>query len=255
LRKVMPFAVTALFLLSLTAITVVFAHEENTKDITISKQEADITGDGKNEKIYLKAVPYHGETKATYFRKIYIEVSASNNKTYNFLLESGSKASLQPIDLNHDGVKDLFASVLTVGNGGIINNFLYSLKDFIHSNLTVPEPLEMESRFINGYKAEIKIVKTGETYLFNLMDREKYYKRLGLYNNGKLNEPMELTVNSYSTFKPSPLKEGKIGLKGKQRVTGAANADTIAYVESTWFFALGQWKLFNVKVQKDEGKN
>ncbi|WP_307409455.1 hypothetical protein [Neobacillus ginsengisoli] len=239
----------AFFLSSLTAITGVYAIEANAKTVTILKEETDITGDGQNEVIWLKGVPYRD--KDSYLKKIYIDVAASNGKTYKFPLESGAKASLQLVDLNHDGVKDLFASVLTGGSGGITINYLFSLKDFIHTNLTVPEPLEVESRYVDGYKATINLTATGKTYEFDLNDRIKYYKKLGLYHNGKLNEPTELTVNPYSTLVPNSFKGNEMGLKGIQRITGIVNADTIAYVETYWIYLNGNWKLVNADVQKE----
>jgi hypothetical protein len=145
--------------------------------------------------------------------------------------------------------------VQTGGSGGITINFLYSLKDFTTTNLTVPDPLEAESRFLNGYKAETKIEETGKNYLFNLKDRKKYYKKLGLYHNGKLNEPTELTVNPYSSLKPIHIKDNVMGLKGIQRVTGIANADTIADIDSLWLYQEGKWKLVNANVQKESVKN
>jgi hypothetical protein len=250
MRKEMLIMFSVFFLLSTIATSGVYAIEETTKEITISKLKEDITGDGKKETILLKGNPFQANTnnEEAFFKYLTIEVASSDNKTYKFSLDSGSKASLQLIDLNHDGVKDLFASVLTGGSEGTTVHFLYSLKDFIYSDLTVPDHLEIDSRFLDGYKAEIKITKTDETFLFDLKDREKYYKQLGIYSNQKLNEPMELMVNPYSILKPVSLKGGEMGLKGIQRVTGVANTDAIAYVKSTWCFDLGDWKLVNLDV-------
>jgi len=248
MKKEMLLVIFSFFLISITAITGVYAIEVSTKAITISKEEVDLTGDDQVEAIYLKGVPYQDED--SYLKKIYIEVDASNGKKYTFPLESGSKAALQLVDLNHDGIKDIFASVLTGGSGGIVNNYLYSLKDFVHTDLTIPEPPEMDTKFLNGYKAEIQLKQTGKTYLFNLKDRKKYYKKLGFYYKGKLNEPTELSVNPYSSLNPILLHDGKMGLIGLQRITGVANADTIALVESTWAYENDHWKLLGTVVKK-----
>lgn len=249
MKKEILLVITSFFLISLTAITGVYALEEKAKVVTISKEEADITGDGKAEVISLKGIPYQDE--ASYLKKVFIEVTASNMKTYTFPLDSGSKAALQLVDLNHDKVKDLFATVFTGGSGGIVVTYLYSLKDFVHTDLTVPDPLEMDANFLNGYKAEIKLLQTEKTYLFDLKDRKKYYKTLGLYYKGKLNEPTELAVNGFNSLKPIQLGGKKVGLKGCQRVTGVANADTIAIVESTWNYNRGHWNLINTEVKQE----
>jgi hypothetical protein len=249
MKKEILIIAASFFLTLLSTITGVYAIEEKSKTVTILKKETDITGDGQNEIISLKGVPY--QDKDSFLKKIYIDISASNGKTFHFPLESGSKASLQLVDLNHDGVKDIFANVLTGGSGKITINNLYSLKDFILTNLTVPEPLEVESRYVDGYKATINIKETGKTYMFDLMDRKKYYEKLGVYHYGKLNEPTELTVNPYSTLIPVHIKGEEMGLKGIQKISGIANADTIAYVETFWSNEKGKWTLVNTDVQKE----
>ncbi|MDR7078282.1 hypothetical protein J2Y03_003332 [Neobacillus niacini] len=246
MKKELLLVASAFFLMSVTAITGVHAFEEKAKTVTISKQESDVTGDGINESIQLKGVLYDGEDD--YLKDIYINISTDDDKQYTMPLESGSKASLKLVDLNKDGVKDLFANVFTGGSGGITLNYLYSFKDFISKELAVPDPLEIDSQFEDGYKARIKIDLTGNSYLFDLNDRKKYYKKLGLYYKGKLNEPMELTVNSFHSLKPVKLKSGEFILKGAQRITGIANADTIAFVESSWNFGGGKWNLNSASV-------
>jgi hypothetical protein len=249
MKKEMFRLITSSILVSLMALTGVYANGQTTSVITISKAREDITGDGKEEKIYLKGEPYGKENP--YFKKIYIETVASNNKTYLFSLEGGSKASIQLVDLNHDNVKDLYASVLTSGSSGIIHSYLFSLKDFSKKKIPVPEPLEAETQFMNNYKANIILKDTAKSYEFDLNDRKDYYKKLGLYHNGKLNEPTELTVNPYSTLKPALVKGNETGLIGIQRVTGIANADTIGYIQSSWLYEGGRWKLIQADVLKE----
>ncbi|WP_045521745.1 hypothetical protein [Neobacillus niacini] len=248
MKKELLLVATAFFLMSVTAITGVHAIEEKVKSVTISKHESDVTGDGINESIQLKGVPY--EDEEDYLKEIYIDISTTDEKQYKIPLESGSKASLKLVDLNQDGVKDLFSNVLTGGSGGITLNYLYTFKDFITKELVVPEPLEIASTFENGYKAKITIGLTGKTYVFDLKDRKKYYKRLGLYYKGRLNEPTELTVNSFTLLEPIRLDNGKIGLKGIQSVTGTSNTDNIAYVESSWQFGKDQWSHIQTNVSK-----
>ena len=252
MKKEMLLMIASFFLMSLTAITGVYAIEENSNIVTLAKEVTDVTGDGEEEVILLKGVPYQQEE--SFLKEIYLEISASDGHTYTLPLESGSKASLQLADLNQDRVQDLFASVLTNGSEGIVNTYSYSLKDFVQTNLAVPEPLEMDSHFLNGYQAEIKLSKSGKSYVFDLKDRKKYYKKLGLYYKDKLNEPTELTVTPFNKLQPVHLKGNRVGLKGEQRVTGIANADVIATVASTWVFENKRWKLLNSEVKKELAK-
>ncbi|MBV7506497.1 hypothetical protein KW850_14630 [Bacillus sp. sid0103] len=252
MKKEMLLVLASFFLMSLTAITGVYAIEETAKIITISKDKADITGDGKEEEILLKGVPYQKED--SFLERIYIDISASNGKKFTYPLESGAKASLHIVDLNNDGVKDIFASVLTRESESIVQHYSYSIKNNVQTKLALPEPLEIDSHFLNGYKAEIKINKTGQCYLFDLKDRQQYYKKLGLYYHGKLNEPTELTVNPFSSLRPIHVEDHKVGLLGEQRITGIANADVIASIESTWSYDHGKWKLDRTVVHKEINK-
>ncbi|MGX6443331.1 hypothetical protein ACWM35_08950 [Neobacillus sp. K501] len=251
MKKELIMAATAFFLMSVT-ITGVYAMEERANTVTISKAETDITGDGIMETISLKGVPYDEDEH--YLKEIYIEVNASNDNRVTIPLESGTKAALKIADLNQDGVKDIFANVLLEDGGENTLNYLYSLKDFIHQELTVPDPLEISSGFDNGYKAKLTINQTGKTYEFDLKDRKKYYKKLGLYYKGKINEPTELTVNSFHSLKPVLLDNGETGLRGIQKITGITNADTIAFVESSWSYKDGKWSLVNTKVRTEKEK-
>jgi hypothetical protein len=252
MKKEIILAAAAFFLMSLTAITGVYAIEEKEKVVTISETEADITGDGTNEKITLKGVPYADED--SYLADIFLEVSTVNNKSYKIELEGGTKAAFELVDLNHDGIKEIYANVLKEGNEGITDHFLYSLKDYTLQNLLLPEPVEAESRFVNGYMAEIILKPTGKRFIFDLKDRKKYYSKLGLYRHGKLNEPTELTVNPFSSLQTLSLNNGEDGLVGVQRVTGIANADTIAYIKTYWLYKNGKWEFMRADVEKEGEK-
>jgi hypothetical protein len=251
MRKELILIFTIILLVSLNAITGVYAVEEKAKIITLSKKELDITGDGLKDTIHLNVLPY--QNKSSYFKKIYLKINASNHKTYLIPLESGIKPTLKFVDLNDDSVMDIFANIPLGENGDECNNYIYTLKDFKLMDLSTPEPLEIVSRFENGYKAKIKITETNSTYLFDLKNRKKYYEKLGLFYKGKINEPTELYVHSFSHLKPVLLKGKAIGLKGIQRISGATNTDTIAFVESSWNFNKdGRWGLENVVVFKGD---
>ncbi|RSD26058.1 hypothetical protein [Mesobacillus subterraneus] len=238
---------SAFFLMSLTALTGVYAGESTEKTVTLSEDQVDVTGDGKRDLIYVKGVPF--EEGAQFLKRIFLKVKASDGKTYKIELEGGYDPTIDYKDLNHDKVKDMFISIPTGGSGGLSNFYLYTLKDFEVKDLTVPEPLAITSQFEDGYKASITIAETGQSYSFDLSDRKEDYDRLGLYQDGKLNEPTELMVLPYGVLKPVIVKENQYELAGSQRINGAYNADGIAEVESTWFYDKGKWNLIDTKVK------
>lgn len=230
----------------MTAITGVYAVEEDKKPEVISKNKEDITGDGEQETIYLKGSFF--EENNSFYKNIHIEIKNNGGEEKKIDLEEGTKPSITLKDFNEDGVKDLFISVETGGSGGLSNYYLYTLKDNKISNLSVPEPLVIQSQFLNGYKAKINIENNHKSHKFNLKSRSEDYENTGLYYQGKLNEPTELMIHTYSNLEPIKLKGGKLGLKGTQMISGAYNADVIGRVESTWKLKEGKWALVKTKV-------
>ncbi|MBU8878539.1 hypothetical protein BGM26_05990 [Bacillus sp. FJAT-29790] len=248
MKKELVIALAAFFYMALSAITGVYAVEDGNKIITVSKDKVDVSGDGKKDTVIITGIPYVED--GDYLKEIYMEISASNGKTYRVELDGGLRPKIDFVDLNHDGVADMYIGVDTGGSGGITKYYLYSLKDFNLTNLTVPDPLVMNSQFLNGYKARITIQDTGKSYMFDLRDRADEYERSGLYQNGRLSEPTELMVDAYSTLKPVLVKGEQYGLIGSQAISGAIHADTIAIVESTWFYENGKWVLMGMKIKE-----
>ncbi|MDE3838727.1 hypothetical protein C0966_04945 [Bacillus methanolicus] len=252
MKKELLFAFSAFFLISLSAITGAYAVSESKKSITVSQDKVDVTGDGKKDKVTIIGILF--EEGANFLKEIFLEIDASNGKKYKVKLEGGYEPQVKYEDFNHDQVKDLFISIPTGGSGGLSNYYLYTLKDFNLTDLTVPEPLVMTSQFEENYQASLVIDETGQKYTFDLKDRKADYDRLGLYVNGKLNEPTELMIFPYSTLKPVIVKDNKYGLLGVQRISGAYSADGIAFAESIWIYENGKWKLVNSKVYETNKK-
>lgn len=235
-----------IFILSLIAVTVYAAEKHSQTDIY--QEHVDVTGDGKEDVIKIIGVPF--EKGSLFLKEISMHVKTSEGESFQTELEGGYEPTLAFKDFNHDGVQDVLVTVETGGSGGLSNYYLYSIKDAKQVELGPPEPLTIISQFEEGYKATIRIEETGKSYSLDLLDRKTKYNRLGLYNNGKLNEPMELMVFPYSTLKPVIIRENQIGFKGVQRISGVANADTIGFVESSWIYENGEWRLIDTTVQK-----
>jgi hypothetical protein len=213
---------------------------------TISKGQEDLTGDGKKDTIVLTGA----KTGVGTYKNLVIKIKIASNPQIKIDLPQGYKPSYLFIDLNQDGIKDLFTSVYPGKRSPNPIQTVYIAKDAKLTNLALPEPLMLEGHFLNGYKAKVTIKKTGNNYIFDLKKRKKFYEKLGIFYNGKLNEPTELMINQFRELKPLQTGE-KIGLKGTQKITGVSNSDTIGYVESTWLYDQTGWKLTNVTVVQD----
>jgi hypothetical protein len=250
MKKEFGLALMAFLFLSLNAITGAYALEDKGGLLTLLHEESDISGDGKNDIVTITGIPY--EEGISYLKEIFLHVTVSDGKTYKIDLKSGFDPTIDFIDLNHDGVLDLFISIPTGGSGGLSNYFLYTLANDQLTDIGIPDSLTITSQFQDGYKATMNIENTGEIYTFDLKSRKKDYNRLGLYHKGKLNEPTELMVDPYSLLKPKKLKNDQYGLKGIQQISGAYHADGIAFVESKWFYENGKWNIVSTKVLESE---
>lgn len=243
MKKELLLLVSTFFFLSMTAITGVYAVEENKKVVLISEDIEDVTGDGKKDKISLKGT----RMDDSFYKDIFVEIN-TDEKEHKIDLEEGIRPSLNFNDFNQDGVKEIFISTETGASGGVSNYYLYTAKDNNIVNLKVPDPLVIQSQFLDGYKAKITIENNHKSYKFNLKNRSQDYENTGLYYQGKLNEPTELMIQSYTSLEPKKLRGKKLGLIGTQTISGAYNADVIGRVESTWELKNGTWTLIKTKI-------
>lgn len=250
MKKEAFYAFIAIFFMSMSVITAASAVQNQEKTMMISKDIRDVTGDGKKDILYVMGTPF--EEGSMFLKKVWMKVETFDGQTFTIPLEGGYDPKVKYKDLNHDGVSDIFIAIATGGSGGLSNYYLYTLKDNQLTNLTIPPTLTLNGQFQDQYKAVLKIENTGQSYTFDLRSRAKDYERLGLYQNGKLNEPTELMILPYSTLEPVLVRGKQYGLKGIQRFSGAYNADTIGFVESTWFYENGEWKLVKTAVKTTE---
>ena len=86
-------------------------------------EESDISGDGKNDTCN-DYQGFHMRKESLILKEIYLHVTVADGKTYKIDLKSGFDPTIDFIDLNHDGVADLFISIPTGGSGGTFQLFL-----------------------------------------------------------------------------------------------------------------------------------
>jgi hypothetical protein len=234
------------FFLSLTVIISAVPVQGKEKAASVSKHSMDITGDGKSDYISITGVKAGWNN----YERLLVKIKGSDRKHYQIKLGAGPKPKLVFVDFTHDGVKDIFINIPVSGKDKSFKHKVFSFCNSEITKLNLPDPLLVESGFVDGYKADLKIKNTGNRYLLDLKDRQKYYEKLGIFYKGKLNEPTELMVSTYGELKPVLLKGEKTGLKGIQTVRGASDADEISFVESYWSYEESRWQLKKVKVLK-----
>ncbi|MGN1400611.1 MAG: hypothetical protein ACI4XL_03840 [Bacillus sp. (in: firmicutes)] len=206
----------------------------------------DVTGDKKKEKIQLSGI--FSEDNRYYLSELKVTVSEGSLKEETqFKVEDGTKPEVSFMDIDRDGIKDIFLTIEPVEQGNGLRAYSLQIKDGKLMDLSVPEPLPSVSNFVNGYKAEINIGQ--ESFKVDLKGRKEQYDALGLYHEGQLNEPIELIIGPFESLRPIYMLQGK-ALQGTQKVSGAFMDDQIGEIRSVWQYKDDQWVLKKLDFQK-----
>ncbi|MGE8080892.1 hypothetical protein [Peribacillus loiseleuriae] len=217
-------------------------HKDIPNEMILVTEKRDVTGDNIPDRLVIKGLKY--EEDAEFLKEITLYVDTGEKK-FELPLSSGYKPAIQFVDVNKDGVEDVF---ITTETGGILNSFLFSFKDQMMKDLTVPKTVPITAQFLDNYQAKVTI-NGKKPWVIDLSDRKEEYEQSGIYTNGILNEATELLVDGFATLKPvSLIGKGK-GLVGIQLVSGVYHADGIALVESKWSYEKGKWKLIKAKIK------
>lgn len=240
-----PLIVFSVLLMILTAFTGVYSSvEAKSNHSNEIFKKADVTGDGVKDEVVLKKVKLNHKKNIEHH--FIITAKLSNGKTHSVKVMDGQNPKLSLVDLDHNGVKDVFIQSYL---GGSNNEYrLFSFKDFIFEELKIPEMPTIQGQFVNDYRAMIGIQETKMDYTFKLKTRKQKYDTLGIYHNGIVNEPTELVIEPYGGFNPVKYTEGEFGLKGIQRISGIDKTDPIALVESYFSLLDGKWTMKKVMV-------
>ncbi len=239
MKKKLLIVCVAFLLMTFAAITV----EATPNKPKMLLKKADITGDGVKDEVSLKenSMRKHGNNSP----KLVISIKLSNGKTQVINLKNGHNSKMDLVDFNQDGVKEVF---VRFSKGGTVEHQLFSFKDSILKEWSVPVLPTIQGQFSNDYLAKITIQETKMYYMLKLHSRKENYDSLGIYRNGKVNEPTELVIRPYGGLTPIKLHENEMGLKGVQIISGTGKTDTIAFVESYYSCVNGKWTPKKVKV-------
>lgn len=203
----------------------------------------DVTGDKLKDRIILSGT--FAEKDPQILTNVQLRIFVKSSKDFmEFDLADGEKPKIAFTDINQDGNKDLFVTIHPVGETkDAIKGYALTVKDKKLIDLDMPDPVSVESSFNNGYMATLKVGE--KSVVIDMKARKEQYEELGLYHNGKLNEPMEMLIGPYSSLKPVYTVRGK-GIEGIQKVNGAFEDDLVGEIRSVWLMDQTGWKLEKV---------
>ncbi len=225
----------------------------------LDTNEADVTGDGVADTIYLAGHKIQPDSPYTDHLSITIK-SGSNNSLNTFPMDkvAGYQAHLFVGDFSGDKVPDVYVETASGGSGG------WSYHNIISFNGNAPkeifgvkdnQDLSITGIFIDGWKAELTNNANGKKLAIDVSERQKDYLRIGIYGeDGKVKKETQTMISPFSNLDPIDVdNDGVFELKGIQRISGAYRADGIADVETVLKYTLTDWSLQSVKVSVNMG--
>lgn len=227
----------------------------------LKQEEADVNGDGKEETVYFLGKKFEGSD--IYMEHVYILVEDLKGRGYLIKLPADGDGGYTPdatlADITGDGIADIMISLPTGGSGGIINYYAYTAKDDRPQLLfnSQRDIVNVYGNFEENYKAKICIKDPNGTYdiqtLLDLKDRKETYDEMGLYSEGRLQEPgTEIMPYPYGLINVKDLdNDGVYELEAYQSVRGIMGADSIAEIITYWKWADNGWTVTRIGIEKE----
>lgn len=228
--------------------------------IVLGKYLADVSGDGKKEKITLVGKRFDEDSIYMDDIKLLVE-SEGDGYVINLSEEGGGYLpGIQLHDFTGDKIPEVMIAVPTGGSGGIIDYYIYSLKHNKPVKIfdSAKNSVKIEGVFAENYKGKIYIKDAKGVYeitaLVDMKEKKDIYDELGIYKNGKLINDMyhELMANTlYGLIKAVDVDDdGVMELEAYQSVKGSCNADHVADVITVWKWQDGEWNIKRIAVEK-----
>ncbi|MHA6252191.1 hypothetical protein [Oceanobacillus sp. CAU 1775] len=208
----------------------------------INEYHIDVTGDGEKENIKLYGERFSEDT--AFYRDIYAVIT-SEEEEWKINYQGGYEPVLEFIDLNHDGIDDLFYQSPTGGSGGLYISQLDTLAQGELVNIPLPKQEYVKGYFEQGFNVILEIFPNDKPIVIDVELRKEDYIRLGIYDErGNLLQATQIMVDPIAFYEPVLLSEKQgYGLKSFKQVSGAYHADGLGVIETVWYYENGKWMI------------
>lgn len=234
-----------IFMVTLFSLPAYDVSASEAEAILISSYEQDVTDDGKPETIELYGIRFSSDSP--YYRDIYAVIKSADSE-WRINYQGGYNPTLQFVDLNHDGVVDMFYQSPTGGSGGLYTSRLDTLANDVLQSIDLPEQDYVKGQFAEGFQAVIEIAPNKKPIVMNVEERKADYIRLGIYSeDGKLLKDTSLIVDPIAFYEPVEISGRKgYGLKSYKQISGAYHADQLGVLETLWYYENGKWNVLQI---------
>ena len=217
----------------------------------INFAQADVTGDGIPDNIYLVGNRPRPEMPG-YFEDVGLRV-VSDGRVYeiDFPYGNGYGPVLFVGDLTHDGIADILVNIFASGGGGFLTSYAYTFVNDQPSLLVDSKTFNDLQRgtviYQDNYRVRIETLRPPRVYTIDISDRGPEYLNQ-IYNpDGTLIRPTEGTLLGLITLHPVDFDvNGEYNLSAVQRAIGLSNLDTLGLLETyfAWRPAISRFQPF-----------
>ena len=217
----------------------------------INFAQADVTGDGIHDNIYLVGNRPRPEVPG-YFEDVGLRV-VSDGRVYeiDFPYGNGYGPVLFVGDLTHDGIADILVNIFASGGGGFLTSYAYTFVNDQPSLLVDSKTFNDLQRgtviYQDNYRVRIETLRPPRVYTIDISDRGPEYLNQ-IYNpDGTLIRPTEGTLLGLITLHTVDFDvNGEYNLSAVQRAIGLSNLDTLGLLETyfAWRPAISRFQPF-----------
>jgi len=233
-----------------TPLPAIPATEINLPDdyIIFDTLEADVTGDGIADKIYLAGHKMPSNLPAAKDLSVTVKSGADESLTTYWLDKVGGyQPHLFAGDFTGDKIADIYVETASGGSGG------WSYHNIVAFNGSEPRELfgikdnnvnNITGKFVDGWKVALTNTSDGTTLTVDVNVRREDYLRLGIYDKvGKLQKETQTMSAPFIRLEPIDIdNDGVYELKGRQSLSGAYRADRLAEVETILKYTGINWQ-------------
>ncbi|MEG0951450.1 MAG: hypothetical protein RR090_10740 [Niameybacter sp.] len=217
----------------------------------INFTQADVTGDGMLDSIYLVGKRKVGDP-TRYIENMGLRVK-TRGKTLavDFPYGNGYSPILFVGDLTTDGIPEVLVNIFSNATGGYITSYIYSFQNeviqLLFDSKVFNEQYTGKVTFLNNYRARVTTDRPPWQYTIDISDRDSSYLSTIYDENGNLRRATEGTLLGLTSLNPIDYDvNGEFNLASVQRVIGISNLDTLGLVETylAWRNATNRFEPF-----------
>lgn len=215
--------------------------KESSDPVLIFQDSVDLTGDGKEETIYLEGERLSSDS--TYFPFVHATIYSQNGDQWTINLPGGFNPSFEYINITKNGTNTLLyqSSFNSQEDTHIFKIYTFDHERF--SSIPIPTESFIHGKFINNFLVHMFIHPHEDPVVIDLKDQASAYIAAGIYHqDGNLVRQQEVFIEPVHAIKP--LSSGsQTVLETSQHASSMIESKELGTIQSKWVFENDAWLL------------